>query len=285
MKTSLALFFAVLFLNCMYIVREPRDVAQSQNVTPPAVTVGLVGFYPYLAKDITPAGESGPRKFQAEVLYNDRGKQLLGIGRPISELIVDGADYTVPPARVQEFMDTYLAGAGKSGAKELSAFIVQEDGKPRLKNTKAKYIVVGIHQPALEEPQSPTLTLVTTVVSALTLGIIPQYANFVGTSRFLIYDAKLNLRKTVEYKSEYVRLFSIILIPLRNDEVEGVPNVRQSPYPRAWDADILDFRLVLSRFLAEADPGAPATHAAKSEGKAEGKTEGKTEGKSEGKSQ
>ncbi len=244
---------ALILSHCLYIVREPRDVAASQNVQPPPVSVALVGFYPYVAKDITPPESkgAGQKQVAAELVYSGRLKQLLGIGRPAAEYIGEGTDYTVPPERVQEFADTYIKAVGESGRKELEVLTVKEEGKLRVRNLKAQFVVLGIHLPALEETRSPIATLVTTITSAITFGILPQYAQFVGTSRFLIYDNKLNLRKTVEYKSEYVRLFSIVLIPFRNDQVEGIPEPLQSPYPRAWDSDVLDFRVALSRFLVE----------------------------------
>lgn len=250
MRTISLLFLILCLSNCLYLLRDPKD-PQAAQVQPPAVPIALVGFYPYIATELprTATTKPGQMDFEAGLLYHNRLRDLLGIGRPATELLKDGTNHTIAPQTVEAFMKTYLDAVGQSGLKELKSIITYEDNKPRLRNLQADYIVLGIHQPAFEEPQTPMLTLATTVISALTLGILPQVAQLTTSSRFLVYDKKLQLVKSFEYKSDYVRLFSLVVIPFRNDEVAGVPDVKKSPYPRAWDPDILDFRAAFIKFL------------------------------------
>lgn len=216
----------------------PADVQLANSRT----KIALVGFYPFRILPGTSRTE-----FEAELIYDDRFKEKLGLGRPIGEFRSRGYR-RVPEKRVHGFIKVFLENVGKTGVTELQNLIVPAGKGYRVKRVDADYYLVGVLLPVAQSGERNFLSTLSSFGSCLTLGIFPYYAKYRSRSLVYLFDRNLKLLHDFEMVHSYSSLSTWWMPPYPGRDTE-LPDRGPAPPLMAWEPDMIDLRRDVIRYL------------------------------------
>ncbi|TGJ98983.1 hypothetical protein EHQ53_10630 [Leptospira langatensis] len=122
----------------------------------------------------------------------------------------NGLRKDISQEKVMGFARSYLSVTGPTGIKELEKFLEINKGPDgysyALRNLPYDYYIVGLHAPVFEKPRNVALGFVTvfsSLLSVVTLGILPSYEAYEANTVVRVYDKNLNLLKEFQYDNNY----------------------------------------------------------------------------------
>ncbi len=224
-----------IFLHChtyRYYFHNPKPLVENNTNLANAQQkkVGLVGFYKYIYLPspfyyeydldfIRTFYKYNPRVFSADLirdktmlfttfqafLAEEHNQKSIGIGKSYKEFKEEGLDESIVEEKIGTFVTKYLADTNRNTQIEIKHLISIKNQEAKFIKREIDYYVVGVYSPSLSK--STTLGLFTKTISSFlsipTFLTIPFIDRESISSKFLIYDNKLNLKKEFIYEDSY----------------------------------------------------------------------------------
>ncbi len=225
----------ILFLHChtyRYYFHNPKPLVENNTNLANAQQkkVGLVGFYKYIYLPspfyyeydldfIRTFYKYEPRVFSPDLirdktmlfttfqafLAEEHNQKNIGIGKSYKDFKVEGLDESIAEEKIGAFVTKYLEETNRNAQTEIKHLISIKNQEAKFIKRDVDYFIVGIYKPSL--PESTNLGLFSKIITSLfsipTFLTIPFLDKESISSKFLIYDNKLNLKKEFVYEDSY----------------------------------------------------------------------------------
>ncbi|TGK01719.1 hypothetical protein EHO59_11265 [Leptospira semungkisensis] len=209
----LFLLLAILALNSCasrYSLNKLEAGPQSSQKITKKFKIAYIGFNTF--KSTKHKNPEGKVEFEAVAEQDSRTlREPIGGSYPIpGENKPNGLRKDISQEKVMGFARSYLSVTGPTGIKELEKFLEIAKGPEgysySLRNLPYDYYIVGLHSPVFEKPRNAAygfLSVFSSLLSVVTIGILPSYEAYEANTLVRIYDKNLNLLKEFEYDNDY----------------------------------------------------------------------------------
>jgi hypothetical protein len=185
-------------------------------------------------------------------------KEKLAFGKPFTQFKEKGISNNVPADKVKSFVINYLEEVRIGGQNDILELVSIKDKNLQFKEREVDYYVIGILKPNVLESASIG-TIFNIWLSIGSLLVVPFFRTESASSKFLVYDAKLNLVKKFEYKTEYTIAVSSWFSFLPSSESQPISEYshairREKYYPQVYGQnDIATFSKDFKEYIMQAE--------------------------------
>ena len=185
-------------------------------------------------------------------------KEKLAFGKPLMQFKEKGISNNVPADNVKSFVISYLDEVRIGGQNDILELVSIKDKNLQFKEREVDYYVIGILKPNVLESASIG-TIFNIWLSIGSLLVVPFFRTESASSKFLVYDAKLNLVKKFEYKTEYTIAVSSWFSFLPSSESQPISEYshairREKYYPQVYGQnDIATFSKDFQEYILQAE--------------------------------